>query len=91
MIRLLLLLSVLFLLPALNAADRPNVVMLLADDLGYRDIGCYDGPVKTPALDELSGSLHSRNFISILLRVAPRRPASASTRAHPADWTRLDR
>jgi len=36
------------------AAERPNVVVLLADDLGYRDIGCYDGPVKTPALDQLA-------------------------------------
>ena len=26
---------------------RPNVVVLLSDDLGYQDIGCYNGPVKT--------------------------------------------
>jgi len=28
--------------------------MLLSDDLGWKDIGCYGGPVKTPALDELA-------------------------------------
>ena len=35
-------------------AKQPNVVVLLADDLGYQDIGCYGGPVKTPALDALA-------------------------------------
>jgi len=37
-------------------ADRPNVVILLADDLGYQDIGCYGGPVKTPNIDQLAKS-----------------------------------
>ncbi len=33
---------------------RPNVVVLLADDLGSKDIGCDGGPVKTPTLDKLA-------------------------------------
>lgn len=34
-------------------SGRPNVVILLADDLGSKDIGCDGGPVKTPTLDKL--------------------------------------
>ncbi|MEM8953827.1 MAG: sulfatase-like hydrolase/transferase [Verrucomicrobiota bacterium] len=39
-----------------HADQKPNVVILLADDLGSQDIGCYGGPVKTPALDRLAKS-----------------------------------
>ena len=36
------------------AAQRPNVVVMYVDDLGWQDIGCYGGPVSTPALDQLA-------------------------------------
>jgi arylsulfatase len=35
--------------------DRPpNVLLILADDLGFSDLGCYGGEIKTPQLDRLS-------------------------------------
>ncbi len=37
-----------------NISAKPNVVVILADDLGWSDIGCYGGPVETPSLDRLA-------------------------------------
>ena len=36
------------------AAAKPNVVVILADDLGYSDLGCFGGEAKTPNLDALA-------------------------------------
>jgi arylsulfatase A-like enzyme len=38
------------------AADRPNVLIILADDLGYSDLGCYGGEIATPNLDRLASN-----------------------------------
>ena len=36
------------------AGDRPNIVLIMADDMGFSDIGCYGGEVMTPNLDALA-------------------------------------
>jgi arylsulfatase len=36
------------------AASPPNVVIILADDMGYSDIGCYGSEIATPSLDSLA-------------------------------------
>ncbi len=35
-------------------ASRPNLVVIMADDMGFSDIGCFGGEISTPNLDELA-------------------------------------
>ncbi|MBE0537804.1 MAG: arylsulfatase [Phycisphaerae bacterium] len=48
---------------AQGTAKRPNIVIIMADDMGFSDIGCYGSEIQTPNLDALAaGGLRFRQF-----------------------------
>lgn len=40
--------------PATEVAERPNVLLIVADDLGYADLGAFGGDIQTPNIDDLA-------------------------------------
>ncbi len=40
----------------LSASDKPNILLILADDLGFSDLGSYGGEIQTPHLDSIAES-----------------------------------
>lgn len=65
-----------------NDNSRPNIVLILNDDMGYSDLGCYGGEVDTPNLDRLAANgLRFTQFYNTA-RCSPSR-ASLLTGLHP--------
>jgi len=66
----------------MNPSTKPNVVLILNDDMGFSDIGCYGGEIETPNLDRLAGNgLRFSQFYNTA-RCSPSR-ASMLTGLHP--------
>ncbi|MCH2331911.1 MAG: sulfatase-like hydrolase/transferase, partial [Roseibacillus sp.] len=38
----------------LTAEERPNIILIMVDDMGFSDIGCYGSEIPTPHLDALA-------------------------------------
>ena len=61
--------------PATQAADKPNIIFILADDLGYGDIGCFGQKlIKTPRIDQMAAEgMKLTNFYAGSTVCAPSR------------------
>ena len=65
-----------------GASNRPNILVIMADDMGYSDIGCYGGEISTPNLDSLAaGGMRFTQFYNC----AKCSPTRASLLTGPGD------
>src|SRR5690625_2870166 len=64
------------------STDQPNIILILTDDLGFSDVGCYGGEIDTPNLDQLGeGGVRFTQFYNAA-RCCPSR-ASLLTGLYP--------
>jgi arylsulfatase len=60
------------------ASARPNILLIVADDLGYSDLGSYGGEISTPTLDRLAGEGLRFSAFHVLPTCSPTRAALMS-------------
>ena len=52
--------------PEVAADERPNIVLIIGDDIGYSDLGCYGAEIETPNLDRLGqGGIRFKQFYNM--------------------------
>src|SRR3954470_10044408 len=67
---------------ALHAAERPNVILIIGDDIGWDDFGCYGNPgARTPNIDRLAaGGIRFTNAILTASSCSPSRSSIVTGR-----------
>ena len=71
-------------------AERPNILLIMADDLGFTDLGCYGGEIVTPNLDRLAeDGLRFTHFYNNAVCVATRASLLTGQYCHRVGLGRL--
>ena len=92
MTRLTFALSCLLCVPVAAAEERPNIILIMADDLGFADLGCYGSEIETPNLDALSaGGLRFTQFYNTAKCHSSRVSLLTGLYCDQADSTKLTR
>lgn len=77
--------------PAPSLAEKPNIVLILADDMGWSDLGCYGSEIPTPNLDTLARQGMQATRCYTASRCSPSRAAiMTGCEPHKADVGLLD-
>ena len=75
--------------PVPQVPGGPNVVIVLFDDLGFADLGCYGSEVRTPNLDALAAGGHRYNNFHTTTLCSPSRACLLTGRNHHAVGMRM--
>ena len=70
-------------------ARRPDVLLIMFDDIGFSDLGCYGSEIDTPNLDRLAASGHRYNNFHATTLCSPSRACLLSGRNHHAVGMRM--
>ncbi len=72
-----------------TAAVKPNILLIIADDLGYTDLGCYGGEINTPTIDSLAATgMLFTNFHTGAMCAPSRAMLFTGQEHHLAGWGR---
>ena len=79
-------------LPGAEKRSRPNIVVIMADDMGFSDAGCYGGEIQTPNLNRLAaGGLRFTQFYNCARCCPTRASLMTGQYAHKVGLTRNGR
>lgn len=69
--------------------DRPNVILIMFDDVGFADLGCYGSEIRTPVIDAIAASGYRYNNFHTTTLCSPSRACLLTGRNHHSVGMRM--